>query len=291
MPGVRQRCGLRGRPALADGGLTVYGRHLYRVRALPLCGHHCAFGRIVRMIEIENLTLVYPDGTRAVSELSLSLKEGESVALVGANGAGKTTMLLSLVGIIPPTAGKITVCGVTLEQNTVEQVRAQAGLVFQNPDDQLFMPVIREDVAFGPRNFGKSREETEKIVAEVLSHLRISHLADKSPTKMSGGEKRMAAIATVLAMEPKVMLFDEPTAFLDPKARRNLINVLHSLPQTKLIATHDLAFACETCSRVIVLQNGQIVADGKPMDILYDRRLMETYDMEAIGYMPQALQI
>lgn len=239
------------------------------------------------MMEIEDLTLVYPDGTQAVCNLNLKLKDGESVALVGANGAGKTTMLLSLVGIIHPTTGQITVDGVKMSRDTVEKIRTLVGLVFQNPDDQLFMPVIREDVAFGPRNFGKSREETEKIVTKTLSRLGIAHLADKSPMKMSGGEKRMAAIATVLAMEPKIMLFDEPTAFLDPKARRNLINVLHSLPQTKLIATHDLPFACETCSRVIVMQNGRIAADGKPAEILYDQGLMEKCDMEAIGYMPQ----
>lgn len=242
------------------------------------------------MMEIQNLTLVYPDGTRAVSDLSLTLREGESVALVGANGAGKTTMLLSLVGIIRANAGTITVDGVTLDKNTLEQIRTLVGLVFQNPDDQLFMPVIREDVAFGPRNFGKSREETDRIVSDTLARLSISHLADKSPVKMSGGEKRMAAIATVLAMEPKVMLFDEPTAFLDPKARRNLINVLGTLPQTKLIATHDLTFACETCSRVIVLQNGRIAADGKPDEILYNQALMAKCDMEAIGYMPGRTQ-
>lgn len=240
------------------------------------------------MMEIKDLTLVYPDGTRAVSDLNLKLEDGESVALVGANGAGKTTMLLSLVGIIQPASGAITVDGVTLSRNTVEQIRTLVGLVFQNPDDQLFMPVIREDVAFGPRNFGKSREETDRIVEKTLDRLSIGHLADKSPMKMSGGEKRMAAIATVLAMEPRVMLFDEPTAFLDPKARRKLIHVLNQLPQTKLIATHDLTFACETCARVIVLQRGRVAADGKPGDILYDQALMEKCDMEAIGYMPQA---
>ena len=237
------------------------------------------------MMEIENLKLVYPDGTRAIENLSLTLEEGESVALVGANGAGKTSLLLSLVGVLPAAEGSIRVDDITLSKKTVDEIRSRVGLVFQNPDDQLFMPVIREDVAFGPRNFGKSPGETKEIVEKTLEKLGISHLADKSPTKMSGGEKRMAAIATVLAMEPRVMLFDEPTAFLDPKARRHLIGILKSLPHTKLIATHDLPFACEVCSRVVVLSGGAIAADGDPRALLYDEGLMDRCGIEAIGYM------
>ncbi|MCI6729779.1 MAG: energy-coupling factor ABC transporter ATP-binding protein, partial [Clostridiales bacterium] len=235
------------------------------------------------MMNVEHLKLVYPDGTCAVDDLSLTLADGESVALVGANGAGKTSLLLSLVGVLGLAGGSIRVDEVTLGKKTLDEIRRRVGLVFQNPDDQLFMPVIREDVAFGPRNFGHSPEETEKIVADTLETLGISHLGDKSPTKMSGGEKRMAAIATVLAMDPRVMLFDEPTAFLDPRARRKLIRLLNRLPHTKLIATHDLPFACEVCTRVVILQHGQIAAQGDPKTLLYDEALMDRCGMEAIG--------
>ena len=239
------------------------------------------------MMNVEHLKLVYPDGTCAVDDLSLTLADGESVALVGANGAGKTSLLLSLVGVLGLAGGSIRVDEVTLGKKTLDEIRRRVGLVFQNPDDQLFMPVIREDVAFGPRNFGHSPEETEKIVADTLETLGISHLGDKSPTKMSGGEKRMAAIATVLAMDPRVMLFDEPTAFLDPRARRKLIRLLNRLPHTKLIATHDLPFACEVCTRVVILQHGQIAAQGDPKTLLYAEALMDRCGMEAIGYMEE----
>ena len=239
------------------------------------------------MMNVEHLKLVYPDGTCAVDDLSLTLADGESVALVGANGAGKTSLLLSLVGVLGLAGGSIRVDEVTLGKKTLDEIRRRVGLVFQNPDDQLFMPVIREDVAFGPRNFGHSPEETEKIVADTLETLGISHLGDKSPTKMSGGEKRMEAIATVLAMDPRVMLFDEPTAFLDPRARRKLIRLLNRLPHTKLIATHDLPFACEVCTRVVILQHGQIAAQGDPKTLLYDEALMDRCGMEAIGYMEE----
>lgn len=237
------------------------------------------------MMNLEHIKLVYPDGTCAIEDFSLTLQEGESVALVGANGAGKTSLLLSMVGILPLAAGSIQVDNLILSRKNINEIRRRVGLVFQNPDDQLFMPVIREDIAFGPRNFGHSPEEINRIVAQTLETLNISHLAEKSPTKMSGGEKRMAAIATVLAMEPKIMLFDEPTAFLDPKARRQLIDVLNRLPHTKLIATHDLPFACEACQRVLILKNGTIAADGDPEQLLYDPILMDACGIEAIGYM------
>lgn len=234
------------------------------------------------MIKIENLCIDYPDGTRAVDGLSLTLKDGENVALIGANGAGKTSFMLSLVGVLPISSGTVTVDEVVLTKKTINDVRKRVGLVFQNPDDQLFMPVIREDVAFGPHNFGKSHEEINRLVDETLSRLGISHLASRSPLKLSGGEKRMAAIATVLAMEPGAMLFDEPTAFLDPRARRNLINVLATLPHSKLIATHDLRFALDTCERAVLLKKGRLFADGDPKELLFDKKLMEDCGIEAI---------
>lgn len=236
------------------------------------------------MLEVTDLKQVYPDGTCAISDLSFRLEPGQRVALVGANGAGKTSLLLSLMGVLPLAEGQVRVNDTVLSAQTVDEIRSQMGLVFQAPDDQLFMPVVREDVAFGPRNFGKSPAEAHRIVAQVLEQLGISHLADKSTTKLSGGEKRMVSIATVLAMDPKVLLFDEPTAFLDPKARRKLIHLLRGLPQTQLIATHDLTFACECCQRVLILSHGTLVADGDPRTLLYDQARMDAFGIEAIGY-------
>lgn len=234
------------------------------------------------MIEINKLCVKYPDGTLAVDNLDLCLRDGEDAALIGANGAGKTSLLLSLVGVLPIASGSVAVDGIELCKSSINEIRQRVGLVFQNPDDQLFMPVIREDVAFGPHNFGKSHEEIDALVRDTLELLDISRLAERSPLKLSGGEKRMAAIATVLAMEPGTMLFDEPTAFLDPRARRNLINVLHRLSHTKLIATHDLSFALETCPRAVILKDGRLFADGPARELLHDSRLMEDAGIEAL---------
>lgn len=233
------------------------------------------------MLEIKNLRVRYPDGTLAVDGLELTVKDGETVALVGANGAGKTSLLLALVGVLPMESGSVSVDGVTLTKQTLNALRQKIGLVFQNPDDQLFMPTIHDDVAFGPHNFGKTHEEIDRLVDDTLALLDISHLARRSPLKLSGGEKRMAAVATVLAMEPSVMLFDEPTAFLDPRARRKLIQVLNRLPHSKLIATHDLRFAEEVCSRVVVLKKGQLFSVGGT-ELLHDAKLMDDCGIEAI---------
>ena len=214
------------------------------------------------MLTVTDLTVEYTDGTRAIESVRFSIGAGESVALIGANGAGKTSLLLALVGVLNPKQGEINVGGTILNKKTLREVRSRTGMVFQNPDDQLFMPSIFEDIAFGPRSFGCGESETAGRVNAALSHLGIEHLAKRSPLKLSGGEKRLAAIATVLAMNPEFLLFDEPTAFLDPRARRNLKAILADLPQGKLIATHDLAFADETCSRVMLLENGKLVADG-----------------------------
>ena len=234
------------------------------------------------MMEIKNLTVAYPDGTTAVNNFSCTIASGENVALIGANGAGKTSLMLTLVGVLPIKSGGVTVDGVTLEKKSLNDIRRRVGLVFQNPDDQLFMPLIRDDVAFGPRNFGLTPEEVEKQVEKALKSLEISHLRDRSSLKLSGGEKRMAAIATVLAMEPQVMLFDEPTAFLDPRARRNLINVLRGLPHAKLIALHDLNFAAEVCDSVLIMKGGELFAKGST-ELLYDAKLMDSCGLEAIA--------
>ncbi len=234
------------------------------------------------MIEIKNLTVVYPDGTKAVDDLSFTVADGESVALIGANGAGKTSLLLTLAGVMNPKSGEVFVDGVRICKQNINEIRRRVGMVFQNPDDQLFMPLIYDDVAFGPRNFGLSETEVAAKVDAALKALSIEHLKDRSPLKLSGGEKRAAAIATVLSMEPTALLFDEPTAFLDPKSRRNLINVLSRLNQSKLIATHDLTFAEEACTRAVILKKGKIFADGEPRALLRDENLMEDCGLEAI---------
>jgi cobalt/nickel transport system ATP-binding protein len=234
------------------------------------------------MIEIKNLTVVYPDGTKAVDDVSLTIRDGERIALVGANGAGKTSLLLALVGVLPAASGTVSADGLELTKKTLNDIRRKVGMVFQNPDDQLFMPMIADDVAFGPRNYGLGEEETARRVDGALDMLGISHLKNRSSLKLSGGEKRMAAIATVLTMEPSALLFDEPTAFLDPKARRGLIGVLKKLGQSQVIATHDLTFAEEVCSRTILLKQGRIYADGDPKILFRDEKLMDDCGIEAI---------
>ncbi len=231
------------------------------------------------MLIINDLSVVYPDSTRAVDALSLTLGGGESVALIGANGAGKTSLIMAVVGVLP-SAGEIVVDGIKLNKETVRSVRALAGVVFQNPDDQLFMPTVYEDVAFGPRNLGV--EDVDARVEKYLAMLHISHLRSKNAARLSGGEKRMAALASVLAMEPKLVLFDEPSAFLDPKARRSLIQTLNGLDRTKLVATHDLAFALETCKRAVLLKEGKVFADGLSNEILFNEKLMDACGVEAI---------
>ncbi|MDO5477018.1 MAG: ABC transporter ATP-binding protein [Eubacteriales bacterium] len=240
------------------------------------------------MLEIQNWTVKYPDGTEAVRDLSFTASEGEHLALVGANGAGKSTLILSIVGIVPGQ-GRVAVEGVVLGTGTVNEIRSKAGVVFQNPDDQLFLPTIYDDIAFGPRNQGLDEKAVRYRVEDRLRMLHIEHLRDRSAMKLSGGEKRLAALATVLAMKPSVLLLDEPTAFLDPRARRNLINILKTLPHTMLIATHDLPFAEEVCPRSIIMKKGTLFADGPSGDLLYDREKMEEAEVEAIGVYSPAI--
>jgi len=209
-------------------------------------------------LRVAGAALRYPDGTLALEGVNLSLREGENVALVGANGAGKTSLLLALAGVLPLAAGAVEF----IDEENNRGDRSRVGLVFQNPDDQLFMPTIAEDVAFGPRNQSLPEPSVQERVTDALASLRISHLADRSPLKLSGGEKRLCALATVLAMRPAFLLLDEPTAFLDPKARRVLAELLTSLPQGKLVATHDLDFAAKTCARYALLEQGKLSAEG-----------------------------
>ena len=226
------------------------------------------------MLTVTDLTIEYADGTKVIDMVRFSIAAGENVALVGANGAGKTSLLLGLVGVLPSAKGEIRIGETILHKKNLREIRSKVGLVFQNPDDQLFMSSIEEDIAFGPRNSGCCNEETVERVTEALTMLQIEHLATRSPLKLSGGEKRLAAIATVLAMRPDLLLFDEPVAFLDPRSQRNLCSILSKLPQSKLIATHDLTFAQETCSRVLLLKEGTLVANAG-VELLLNRAELE----------------
>lgn len=233
------------------------------------------------MLDVKNLTVTYGDGTRAVEGLSLHLEPGEKCALIGANGAGKTSLLLSLVGALP-AEGTVTAAGVTLRKETLPQLRQRVGLVLQNPDDQLFLPTVERDVAFGPENLGLDREAVRQRTQAVLERLGIAHLKERSALRLSGGEKRMAALAAVLAMEPQVLLLDEPTAFLDPRARRRLLEVLQRLPQTMLVATHDLGFALALCPETVLLRQGTVFARGESRELLFDDDRMEQAGVESL---------
>ncbi|MCL2043984.1 MAG: energy-coupling factor ABC transporter ATP-binding protein [Treponema sp.] len=230
------------------------------------------------MLRLQEITVIYPDKTLAVEKVSFTLNEGESIALLGENGAGKTTLLLAIVGILELADGTVEIDNLQLGKKTINEIRKRIALVFQNPDDQLFMPYIYDDIAFGCRNAGLPEHAVKIRVQETLDQLSIRHLENRSSLKLSGGEKRMAAIATVLAMNPSVLLFDEPTAFLDPKAKRSLAKTLKQLPFPKIIATHDIAFVKEVCDRVIVLKNGRIITDGS-VSLLDDTELLRSFGL------------
>jgi cobalt/nickel transport system ATP-binding protein len=231
-------------------------------------------------IEIEDLEFNYPDGTRALDGVSLSFTHGESVALVGANGAGKSTLLLHLVGVHRPSRGSVSVGDVPVEKGTLVDVRKSVGMVFQDPDDQLFMPTVAEDVGFGPMNLGLGPEKIDERVADALARVGATGLADRPPFRLSGGEKRAVAIATVLAMCPSVLVMDEPSSGLDPRARRRLIELLATFEHTKLIATHDLDLALDLCERTVVMKDGRIQADGPTREILVDDALLDECGLE-----------
>jgi cobalt/nickel transport system ATP-binding protein len=232
------------------------------------------------MLAIEKLNYAYPDGHQAIRDINLNIKEGESIALVGANGAGKSSLFKLIIGIAEIKEGSIKVEELSVGKKTLKDIRRKVGMVFQNPDDQLFMTKVYDDIAFGPRNELLTEEEVEARVVNALEQLGITHLRDRMPHRLSGGEKRVIAIASVLAMNPRVILFDEPTSFLDPQARRNVINTLDSLKMTKIIATHDLDMALDICDRVIILHHGSVFADGTVKDILLDENLLSQCHLE-----------
>lgn len=232
------------------------------------------------IVEVQDLQYTYPDGTKALQGISFRITHGEAVGIIGANGAGKSTLLLHLNGYLIPAAGRVRIGDLPLTSKTLQHIRRTVGMVFQNPDDQLFMPVVYDDVAFGPLNLGLPPEEIEQKVMEALSTVGASHLKDRPPYRLSGGEKRSVAIASVLSMSPSILVMDEPTSNLDPKARRQLIGLLTSFEHTRIIATHDLDMVLDLCARTIVLKEGKVLADGRTADILRDKELLDAGGLE-----------
>ena len=232
------------------------------------------------IVEAYDLEYTYPDGTQALSGVSFRITHGESVGLVGANGAGKSTLLQHLSGCLFPISGTVHIGDFPLTTRNVDDVRRHVGMIFQDPDDQLFMPSVFEDVAFGPLNLGMPPQEVEKRVVDALAVVGAEHLANRPPYKISGGEKRAVAIATVLSMAPDILVLDEPSSGLDSRSRRQLINLLKAFTHTKIIATHDLDLVMDLCERTMVISSGRIVADGPTMEIFGDETLLTDNHLE-----------
>lgn len=231
-------------------------------------------------IEVEGLTFAYPDGHCAIADISLVIAPGEKVALVGPNGAGKSTLMLHLNGILKSTSGRIRVCGMEVKDGNLGPVRAAVGLVFQDPEDQLFSPTVFDDVAFGPIYQGLPIAQVRERVDGALRAVRMEDYVERVSHHLSVGEKKRIAIATVLAMNPEILVLDEPSAGLDPRARRSLINLLRELPQTMLTATHDMRMVQELFTRTVVMDGGRVVADGPTEQILGDADLLEAHGLE-----------
>ena len=232
------------------------------------------------MIEFRHVDFSYEKDRPVLRDLSFRIEKGESVGLIGANGAGKSTVMKLLLGLLTPKSGEILVDSVPVGKKTLAEIRRKLGFVLQNSDNQMFMPTVYEDMIFAPLNYGLSREEAERRVDAVLEKLGLQELKHRHNHRISGGEKRMAAIATILAMEPEAVLMDEPSSALDPCNRRLVINTIRERRQTKLITSHDLDMILDTCERVILLSGGAVAADGPADQILRDRALLEAHRME-----------
>lgn len=237
----------------------------------------------MNLLETDNLHFSYGGGRDSLSVLSgisFRIGEGESVGLVGANGAGKSTLLKLVCGLLRPSEGSISVAGIPVRKDTLSQVRKELGYVFQDADNQLFTSTVYDDVAFAPRNYGLSPSETAEAVERALKAVRIEDLRDRAVFRLSGGEKKLASIATVLSISSRLLLMDEPSVALDPRNRRNLIDIVNSLPCAKLIASHDLDFIYDTCPRTIFLSEGRVIFDGDTAKVLRDRSLLEAHGLE-----------
>ena len=231
-------------------------------------------------IDIENLSFGYDKGTEILSQISLHAAQSDSIGLIGANGVGKSTFLKLLVGLHLDFEGSIRIEDIPVEKSTLSLIRSRIGYVFQDSDSQLFMTTAYEDVAFAPRNYGLPESEVQQRVTQALRLTGIEHLRDKQIYKLSGGEKKLVSIATILSMTPDIILMDEPSIALDPRNRRNLIHILNSFDHLKIIASHDLDLILDTCQRTVLLSGGKIICDGPTRDILTDKKLLETNGLE-----------
>ncbi len=234
----------------------------------------------VAALEVSGLRYRYPDGRLALEGVELRVTRGERVAVLGPNGAGKTTLVLHLNGILTPSHGRVVVEGLAATKENLSEIRRRVGVVFQDPDDQLFMPTVRQDVAFGPANLGLAGDDLAERVDEALAAVGMAEVADRPPHHLSAGQRRRVALATVLAMHPSIVVFDEPSANLDPFARRELAGVVRRLELTTLIVTHDLLYAAELCQRSVIMDGGRVVADGPTHELLADAELLAAHRLE-----------
>jgi cobalt/nickel transport system ATP-binding protein len=234
----------------------------------------------VPALEVRSVVFAYPDGHQALYGVDFTVDPDERVALLGPNGAGKTTLVLHLNGIYLPAHGEVQVAGLPVVKANLQEIRRRVGIVFQDPDDQLFMPTVRDDVAFGPANLGLRGAELEARVAEALDAVGMGAYADRPPHHLSFGQRRRVAAATVLAMRPEILVLDEPSSNLDPAARREFADIVRALGMTTLMVTHDLPYALELCPRALVMNEGRIVADGPTREILTDTALMNANRLE-----------
>ena len=232
-----------------------------------------------KAIEIDNFTYKYPDGTAALSDITLSVEAGDRLVLIGPNGAGKSTLLLAMAGFVKGT-GKVLVDGLQINKANLKKIRTRLGCCLENPDDQLFMPTLFDDVAFGPLNMGLEPEQVKARVEDALQTVGLAGLGDKAPHHLSAGQKRAAAIATILSMAPKIITLDEPDGSLDPRNRDNLIKLLKALPQTLIIATCNMNFAAALADRAVLLDKGRIIAAGEAKEIMSDSKLMTEHGLE-----------
>jgi len=246
----------------------------------PVLSHSCRRGAVKNTaVQITNLSFSYPDETKALENISFSLEEGESLGIIGPNGAGKSTLLLHLNGVLKKD-GAIRIFGEVIGKQNIKKIRGKVGLVFQDPNDQLFMPTVFDDVAFGPLNLGMEKEKIKEKVTNTLAQLGLAGYEAKNPSHLSLGERKKVSLATVLVMEPQLIVLDEPTANLDPGSKKSFIHTLKKINKTKITASHDMDAICDLCTRVILMNKGRIVAQGNAENILRDKELLEANNLE-----------